>query len=150
MTTITICSSANFYAEVLTLKAQLEGMGYAVLVPQTALKMEASGDFDPSGHKTWYGKPEDYDKKAKLMRDHFAEVAKGDATLVVNNEKHGTANYIGGNVLMEMAVAFYLNKPLYLLNDVPAESTFLEEILGLQAVPLRGDLQRLAAAMPAG
>ena len=149
MKTITICSSANFYKQVIAIKTELEQLGYKVLVPQTALKMEASGDFDVTHYKTWFGDASDYDKKAALMRAHFEEVAKGDATLVVNNEKHGQQNYIGGNVLMEMAIAFHLNKPIYILNDIPHESSFLEEIIGLGSMPLGGDLQKLAASFPA-
>lgn len=149
MKTITICSSANFYREVIDIKGQLEAMGYTVLVPRTALKMATSGDYDVAHYKTWFGNADDYHKKTELMRAHFDEVASGDAVLVVNNEKHGVDNYVGGNVLMEMAVAMHLKKPIYLLNDVPVESLFLEEILGLGSMPLRGDLQKLAVSFPA-
>lgn len=149
MKTITICSSANFYKQVNELKQELEALGYAVLVPLTATKMQASGDYDVTHYKTWFGNADDYDKKAALMRAHFDEVAKGDAVLVVNNEKHGTPNYIGGNVLMEMAIAFHLGRPIYVLNDLPNESPFTEEIIGLGSVPLQGDLQKLVTSFPA-
>ncbi len=149
MKTITICSSANFYKQVNEIKKELEALGYTVLVPQSALKMEASGDYEVSHHKTWFGNADDYDKKAELMRAHFDEVVKGDAVLVVNNEKHGVQNYIGGNVLMEMAIGFHLHKPIYLLNDIPTESPFLEEIVGMGSVPLNGDLRQLTATFPA-
>jgi predicted CopG family antitoxin len=145
MKTITICSSANFYEEVVRIKHELESKGFTVLIPATARKMEASGDYDVAAYKTWYGNADDYHKKTSLMRGHFDEIAKADAVLVVNNEKNGVPNYIGGNVLMEMAVAFHLHLPLFLLNDVPTESVFLEEIIGLQATPLQGDLQMLTA-----
>lgn len=149
MKTITICSSANFYKEVVAIKSQLQALGYEVLIPATALKMEASGDYNVAHYKTWFGDANDYHKKTALMRGHFDEVAKADAVLVVNNEKHGQPNYIGGNVLMEMAVGFHLHLPIYLLNDIPTESPFLEEIIGLESVPLHGDLQNLSATFPA-
>ena len=149
MKTITICSSANFYKEVVAIKSQLQAMGYEVLIPATALKMEASGDYDVAHYKTWFGDANDYHKKTALMRGHFDEVAKADAVLVVNNEKHGQQNYIGGNVLMEMAIGFHLQLPIYLLNDIPEESPFLEEIIGLESVPLKGYLQKLSATFPA-
>lgn len=148
MKTITICSSASFYKQVIELKQELEVLGYTVLVPLTATKMEASGDYDVMHYKTWFGNADDYDKKAALMRAHFNEITKGDAVLVVNNEKHGVANYIGGNVLMEMAIAFHLGKPIYAYNDIPSESPFLEEIIGLGTIPLKGDLQKLVASFP--
>ncbi|MGB4759609.1 MAG: hypothetical protein WBP26_06165 [Candidatus Saccharimonadales bacterium] len=143
---ITICSSANFYKQAVEIQAELESAGFEVIIPLTARKMKASGDFDVSHYKTWYENDNDYDKKSSLMRGHFDEVAKGDICLVLNYEKHGVANYIGGNVLMEMALAFYLNKPIYILNQIPGESAFLEEIKGMQPVVLGGKLDGLESA----
>ena len=71
---------------------------------------------------------------------HFKEVEKGDSVLIVNEEKHGVRNYIGPNVLMEMAIAFYLGKPIYILNDLPENSPFEEELKGFMPTILRGDL----------
>jgi hypothetical protein len=140
---ITICSSANFYKEVMDIKAQVEKLGYTCLVPKLAHQMQVSNDYDVSHYKTWWGDPNDYHKKAALMHGHFDEVAKADAILVVNNTKHGVPNYIGGNVLMEMALAFHLNEKIFILNDIPEESSFLEEIKGLGSIPLHGDLRKL-------
>ena len=141
--TITICSSAAFYEHVIVLKNELEALGYKVLVPHNALEMQKNNDYDVSHYKTWFADPNDYDKKASLMRLHFDEVAKGDATLVVNDEKHGVPNYIGGNVLMEMSLAFYLKKKIFILNNLPADSSYEEEIKGMLPVCLRGDLSKI-------
>jgi hypothetical protein len=140
---ITICSSANFYKHVVELMEQLEKMGYKVIIPQTAHKMKADNDFEVSHYKTWFADANDYHKKAKLIRDHFDEVARGDVCLVVNDEKHGIADYIGGNVLMEMALAFYLKKPVVIMNEIPAESPFEEEINGFQPIVLHGKIENL-------
>lgn len=112
-------------------------------MPVTATRMKASGDFDVSHYKTWFADANDYDKKGNLMRAHFEEVAKGDAILVINNEKHGTPNYIGGNVLMEMSLAFFLKKPIFILNEIPKDSSFVEEIEGMQPVLLHGDAEAI-------
>jgi hypothetical protein len=143
MPIITICSSASFYRQVIDLRAELEQLGFKVLIPATADKMETSGDYDVSHYKTWFGDTSDYHKKTALMRAHFDEVARGDITLVCNYEKNGLSDYIGGNVLMEMTVAFYLNKPIYLVNDIPSSSTYVEEIIGVGSIPLKGNLQLL-------
>jgi len=145
MPIITICSSANFYKKVNDVADQLKPLGIDSIVPLTATKMKASGDYDASHHRTWLENDNDYDKKAALMRTHFDEVAKGDAVLVINEEKHGVANYIGGNVLMEMAIAFYLKKPIFILNEIPEASSFLEEIKGMMPTVLHGDVTRLPA-----
>lgn len=138
--TITICSSANFYRHVAKLDKELTELGYHVLIPAMAKEMEQTGDFEVSHYKTWLADPGDYHKKAQLMHGHFDEVAKADAILVVNDEKHGVPNYIGGNVLMEMGLAFHLKQPVILLNDFPSESPYLEEIHGLVTAALHGNL----------
>lgn len=144
MSTITICSSANFYKQAAQIQAELQALGYTAIIPSTAEKMKQSGDYEVSHYKTWFGDASDYRKKTALMRGHFDEVAKADLVLVLNYEKHGVRNYIGGNVLMEMTLAFYLHKPLYILNDIPSESPFLEEIIGLEPIVLHGDLGKIS------
>jgi hypothetical protein len=139
--TVTICSSANFYRQAVDIQARLEQQGYTALIPDTANVMKASGDYEVSHYKTWFADANDYDKKAGYMRAHFDKVAQGDAILVLNYEKHGVANYIGGIVLMEMALAFYLHKPIFILNEIPAESAFLEEVMGMRPVVLHGKIE---------
>jgi hypothetical protein len=146
MATITLCSSANFYRQVIDVEAELKLLGFEVIVPYTAGIMKASGDFDVSHYKTWFGDSNDYHKKTDLMLRHFDKIAEGDAILVLNNEKHGKANYIGGNVLMEMALALYLKKPIFLLDEIPDESPFLEEIIGMFPIVLHGKISNFQAA----
>lgn len=144
MPIITICSSANFYKQAIAIQEQLEKQaGYTVIVPDTANEMKRTGDYDVSHYKTWFAEPDDYDKKATLMRNHFDKIAAGDAILVLNFEKNGKQNYIGGNVLMEMGIAFHLKKPIFILNDAPEESSFIEEILGMQPIFLKGKAENI-------
>lgn len=143
MKTITICSSANFYRQAVDIQAQLEKLGYKVIIPATAERMKQSNEYDVSRYKTWFGDKDDYHKKTALISGHFDEVAKGNAILVLNYEKHGVDNYIGGNVLMEMALAFYLKKSIFILNEIPNESSFLEEIIGLNPIVLHGKAESL-------
>lgn len=115
-----------------------------MVIPATAERMKASGDFEVAHYKTWFADANDYHKKARLMREHFEKVAEGDAVLVLNYEKRGTKNYIGGNVLMEMSLAFYLHKPIFIMNDIPQESAYLEEIIGMGSVALKGRIEALS------
>ncbi len=137
---ITICSSANFYRKAVDIQKRLEENGYKAIVPHTAEKMKKSGNYDASHYRTWLKDSSKYSRKTWLMREHFKEVENGDVVLVINEQKHGQSNYIGGNVLIEMALAFYLNKPIYIYNDVPDKSPFQEEIIAMDAIPLHGDL----------
>ena len=140
---IVICSSASFNKKVNVIATELDQLGFTVVVPHIAKIMAASDDYDVTHYKTWFENDAEYGKKAELMRQHFAEIEKGDILLVVNEAKHGHANYIGPNVLMEMSLAFHLNQPIYLLNDIPENSPFLEEIKGMNSIPLQGDLSKI-------
>lgn len=147
MSTITICASVAFYRQVIEVQAELEAQGFTVLIPATAEKMKQSGDFDVSHYKTWFTDAEDYDHKTALMRGHFGEIEKGDIVLVLNYEKHGVKNYIGGNVLIEMGIALFLDKPIFILNDAPEESSFIEEIMGMNPTFLHGDIKALKSRL---
>ena len=137
---ITICASASFYGHVIEIQTQLKKLGFKVLIPLTAQKMQKNNDFRVEKYKTWIKKPEDYKKKTVLTRRHFIEIAKGDVILVLNYQKNGKSGYIGGAVLSEMAVAFYLKKSIYILNKIDNNSIFKEEIYGFQPTILNGNL----------
>jgi len=139
--TIVICSSAAFYKQVNDVAEQLNRSGYEdVVVQKTANAMKLANNYDVSSYKTWKKDDTDYDKKADFMRTHFDSISEGDAILVINNEKNGIANYIGPNVLMEMSLAWYLNKPIYLLNPLPENSPYEEELKGMFPIILDGNL----------
>ena len=140
---IVICASANFYKHVNEIADALRGRGFEVIVPQTAEKMRKSGNYDVAAVKTWYENPKDFTKKRQLMDRHFEEVANGDAILVVNDEKHDIPGYIGPNALMEMAVAYYLKKPIFILNKVDKHANIYEEVVGMGGVVIDGQLEEL-------
>ena len=141
--TITLCSSADFFKELIEIGVQLEARGFKIKLPLTAVKMKKSGDFNVAKYKTWFKNPNDYKKKAFLTKSHFDKVRSGDAILVVNNEKRGISGYIGGATLMEMAIASYLKKPIYVLNGVLKKSLLYEEIMGLKPIFINGDLSKI-------
>lgn len=141
--TIVICSSASFYSQVVEVQKQLKDLGFKVRVPLTVNKMVKSNDFKVETYKTWMERPEDYKRKAYLTKKHFVEVEKGDVVLVLNYKKNGKNGYIGGAVLMEMAIAFYLKKPIYILNPIDDSSKYKEELYGMFPIILKGDLLKI-------
>jgi hypothetical protein len=106
--------------------------------------MGKTGDFDEKKQKTWYNDPSTYAVKTQLMKNHFNEITKGDAVLIVNNKKNNTDGYIGGNTLMEIAIAFQYKKPLYILNPISEELPIKEEIYGVFPTFLNGDLKKIS------
>ena len=141
---ITICCSASFFKEANEIGKELEMLGFDVFLPLTAIKMAKSGNYDVKKVKTWFADKNDFSKKTRLIWKHFTEIEKADAILVINNKKHNVEGYIGGNTLIEMAIAFYLKKPIYILNNVTDKKFMLyEEIMALNPIFLNGDFSKI-------
>ncbi len=143
--TVVICSSAAFYKQVIEVRDRLRKMGFKVLVPLTAGKMERSGDFDVAKVKTWHVDAKAYKRKTFLTKHHFKKIVDGDVILVLNYEKNGKPGYIGGAVLMEMGIGLHFNKKIFILNPIDESVSYKEEILGMQPVILDGNLERMRA-----
>ena len=77
-----------------------------------------------------------------LIRDYFKKIKNADAILVININKNGIPNYIGGNSFLEMGFAHILNKQIFLLNEIP-QILYTDEILAMQPIVLNGDLSKI-------
>lgn len=99
--TIVICCSGSFYRHANEVACELKTLGYKVVVPATAYKMLKSGDYDIAKVKKWVDDPKHFGLKNKLAMAHFKEVAKGDAVLILNDDKNDQPKYIGPNTSME-------------------------------------------------
>lgn len=141
--TITICSSASFFKEAIKLEVKLRKLGFKVKMPLTALRMKRDNDFNIRHYKTWFKNPADYKKKTWLIKNHFNKIRKSDAVLILNYKKRGINGYIGGNTLIEMAIAFHYNKPIFILNRMSGLS-FEEEILAFQPIFINGDIAKIS------
>ncbi|MFZ2187854.1 MAG: hypothetical protein WAV46_04505 [Candidatus Moraniibacteriota bacterium] len=76
------------------------------------------------------------------IRQHYKHILESDAVFVVNMEKNGIKNYIGGNVLIELGQAYVCNKVIYLLNPIP-DMPYTEEIVALQPIVINGDFETM-------
>jgi diphthamide synthase subunit DPH2 len=141
--TIVLCSSAYFYKHLNQIADELSGLGFVTIVPRTAADMRASGDYDVSKVRTWIDNLEDIHKKTDFMKWHFDKITDNDAILVINDNKPNQPAYIGANVLIEMGLAFYLNKPIYVLNPAPKTAPYYEEVMGMNSIILHGDLAKI-------
>jgi len=77
------------------------------------------------------------------IRYHYNEILSSDAVLVLNLDKNGIENYIGGNTLMELGQAYVNNKKIFLLNPVP-NMQYTEEILAVEPVVIDCDLSKIS------
>ena len=144
---ITLCGSIAFQKEINSAKEGLEELGHEVKIWPVKLK-DGNGNLIPveeyykirktaANDEKWV-----WDRKAEAVMEHFEKVAWSDAILVANYDKKGVKGYIGGNTLMEMGLAFYLKKKIYLLNEIP-ELSYKEEILGVKPIIIFGDLKKI-------
>jgi len=144
---ITICGSIAFYDEMIDIKKKLEQLAHQVKLPPFEVKDE-NGNMIPV--KEYYSKRKSetndtswiWDRKEEAMRMHFQKVEWGDAVLILNHDKNNISNYVGANTLLEMGLAFHLNKKLFLLNDIP-EISYKEEILGMKPIIINNDLTKI-------
>jgi hypothetical protein len=151
---ITICGSIGFYKEMESARDELIKQGHEVKIPELALEVpkefgggkkvyfgqyiEQNGGIDafPAGHEIW-------NMKEGAINDHYEKIDWCDGILVVNHEKRGINGYVGGNTLIEIGVAFYLKKKIYILNPVSSELSHKQEILGMKPRILNGDLSKI-------
>ncbi|MGC9968521.1 MAG: hypothetical protein ABSC29_02200 [Minisyncoccia bacterium] len=89
------------------------------------------------------GESADFKRARDYIRQHYNHILKSDAILIVNLEKRGIKNYIGGNCLMEMGMAYVNNKRIFLLNDIPTETPYLDEIKAMDPICLHGNLSAI-------
>lgn len=140
---ITICASASFYSALFEIEKELKKTGFQVKIPITARRMKKANNFNVEQHKTWYINPKEYSRKKKLMDMHFKKVMQADAILVVNEEKKGIKGYIGGNTLMEMTLAYYHKKPIFVWNGIEHTHPFEEEIMGMGSKIIDRDITKI-------
>ncbi|MCR4256767.1 MAG: hypothetical protein NUW08_03620 [Candidatus Uhrbacteria bacterium] len=152
---ITICGSIGFYKEMESARDRLVHDGHEVKIPE--LTLEVPVDFG-GGRKVYFGEfiekhggmdtfsPDHqiWDLKEGAIKDHFRKIDWADAILVVNQEKRGIVGYVGGNTLIEIGVAFYRKKKIYILNPVSSKLSYKQEILGMKPTFINGDFSLIS------
>jgi len=82
-------------------------------------------------------------RENNYLKVHYEHILQSDAVLVVNLEKNGIKNYVGGNALIEMGQAYVNNKVIFLLNDIPQDLPYTAEIECMDPVCLHGKLENV-------
>lgn len=137
---IMICGSMAFAREMIDAGKKLEKMGHTVNIPHdTAIHAEDGALVDDLDRNLVHARERD------LMMRSFKLVASSDAILVLNHKRKGIEGYIGTSALMEIGLAYYLGKKIYLLHDVPShhDARWANEIRLIDPVILHGDLSLL-------
>lgn len=119
------------------LEKELSQRGHEVVLPEFTHDYAAMATIDKAHIESARNKVE-YD----LIRSHFDKIKSGDAIIVANVKRKGIPGYIGGNSFLEMGFVFVLDKPIYLLNQIPA-CGYQDEIEEMWPIVLGGDISRI-------
>lgn len=136
---ITICGSMKFHGEMRQVQKDLERKGHTVFVPKSIELMDNIGYVHPTIDEQRVAAKIEHD----FIREHFRKIEKSDAILVLNYDKKGIANYIGGNTFLEIGLAYWLGKKVYLLHPIP-DMDYRTELFAMQPIILDGDLGKIS------
>lgn len=130
---IGIIGSMQFTDKMLEVREQLNALGHQAFVTEL--------------HTAMIGKNAEEIEVIKLhqkfhqdaIREFWHMMQGADAVIVLNFDKHGIKNYIGGNTFMEIGFAHVLNQKIFLWNPIP-EMLYTSEIEAVKPVVINGDL----------
>ena len=141
---IVICSSLNFTPQISDVAKRLQELGHEVIIPKTS-EMILKGEITLEEIKK--EKEQGGFVKRVIQQDsirrYYEKIQATEAILVLNYDRQGIKNYIGGNTFLEIGFAHVLNKKIFLLNPTPEIEYYKIEIESTQPVILNGDLSRI-------
>ncbi len=141
---LTIVGSSAFKEQMLDYQKKLAELGHEGIVHpdyQAFINGEKQDIWDLVTHG----------EHAKAKRDnnyimwYHNAIQNSDGILVLNFVKKGIKNYIGGNTLMEIAFAFVAGKKIFLINPIPEDVSYADELKAMvnEENVLNGDLGRI-------
>jgi len=131
---IVICGSMSSVKKMVDIGKKLRILDHKVILPKFTEQYALMENLDKIHSESVKNKIEH-----DLIRDYFEEIKNADAVLIINIDKNGIKNYIGGNAFLEMGFAHVLNKKVFLLNSIP-EIMYKDEIEAMRPVVLNSDL----------
>ena len=130
---IFIACSKHFYSEIKRVARVLGDMGHEVSYPNSYDDPFAEERFkavSSEEHVRW---------KGMMMAKDKENIEPVDAVLVLNLEKRGIPNYIGGATFLEVYKAWEMGKKIFFYNDLP-NCSFTDELVGINPVVINGEL----------
>lgn len=131
---IGVVGSMQFTEKMLEARDALIALGHDAFVTSLATPFIGKSDEEKERIKIRQKNDED------AIREFWKLMQGADAILVLNLEKHGLKNYIGGNTLMEMGFAHVLNQKIFLYNSIPDIPFYKTEIEAMKPTIINGDL----------
>ena len=123
--------------QILQVKSELEKMGHQVFFPSVSEEYKDKSEKEIK-------KIEQGDKiKNNAIRKYWENIKASNAILVLNYDKKGIKNYIGGSTFMEISFAYILDKKIFLLNPIPEIEYYKSEIEAVGPIIINGDFSRI-------
>jgi hypothetical protein len=137
---IAVIGSMKFADDMVKIKKQLDELGHTSTIPlgiESNLNDETLSDNLDSSLE--------FCITHDIMRKNFKQVADSDAVLVLNYKKNDIEGYIGVSALLEMGVAHYLKKKIFLINHTPdyKDARWAHEVAIMQPTIIKGDLTKI-------
>ena len=128
-----------FAKEMVNTKDQLEKMGHVCFISESI-------DNYAEGRMEKVSGSESAERKItnNFIRKHYELIINSDAILVLNHDKKGIKNYIGGNSFLEIGYAYIQNKKIFLMNNIPEIELIKQEIEAVQPTILNGNLNLIS------
>ncbi|MBI2195927.1 MAG: hypothetical protein HYU48_02685 [Candidatus Levybacteria bacterium] len=137
---ILILGSMKFVNDMGKVRKELGKLGHKVILPVGIKPHLKNSDFveNLDGNMA-------YCIKNDVMRRNFRLVAKSDAILVLNYKRNNMDGYIGISVLLEMGIAHYLKKKIFLMQKTPDYNKvrWAHEVAIMEPKVLDGDLAKI-------
>lgn len=140
---ITICGSSVFKEKMLEYRDRLNLMGHEAIV-HPDYEAFVKGEKNEVWSQVTGGEHYKAKKEQGYIKWYYRAICSSDAILVLNLDKRGIKNYIGGNTLMEMGFAHVNDKKIFLLNPVPEEVSYVDEIKAMLDLVLDGNINLIA------
>ena len=134
---IGIIGSMQFTNKMLEIRDELNSLGHEAFVTDL--------------HKAMIGKNAEEIEKIKLyqkynldaIREFWRAMQGADAVLVLNLDKNGIKNYVGGNTLMEIGFAHVLNQKVFMWNPIPEMPYCKSEIEAVKPTVISCDITKI-------
>jgi len=137
---ITILGSSTFSKQMVEYRDKLIKFGHKVNLHEHYIAQGKGGmkDLIARMNQEHANVKKEYD----YIKYHYNEIISSDAVLVLNFDKNGIKNYIGGNTLMELGQAYVNDKKIFLLNSIP-DMQYKDEIEAMEPIIINGDLTKI-------
>ncbi len=127
----------SFAVQMNECKTKLESYGHEVLVPLDTDMHIASPNLKDSAAEAAHAVELD------AYRDHYNKIEASDAVLILNLPKKGKSQYIGNATTIEIGVAYFLRKKIYVYKAMSPTENMTEELEAFRATWVNEDLGKI-------